>query len=42
MFSVDYPFSDSKASKQWFDALPINDTVRENISHKTALSLLKI
>lgn len=40
IFSVDYPFSDNRLARDWFDRLDLEPDVREKIAHATADDLL--
>jgi len=42
MFSVDYPFSDTAAMREWFDAAQMTHATRQRIARANAASLLKL
>lgn len=42
MFSVDYPYADDEEAASWFDALQLENQVREAIGAGNARALLKI
>ena len=42
IFSVDYPLSDSRQARDWFDRLDLAPGVREKIAHGTADNLLRL
>jgi hypothetical protein len=42
IFSVDYPLSDSRQARDWFDRLDLAPEVREKIAHGTVDNLLRL
>jgi uncharacterized protein len=40
IFSVDYPFSDNRQARDWFDRLDLEPDVRQKIAHATVDNLL--
>ena len=42
MFSVDYPYQDSKQSSDFIEAAPISDAVRAKICSGNARRVLKL
>jgi len=42
IFSVDYPLSDNRQARDWFDRLDLTPEVREKIAHGTADNLLRL
>jgi 2,3-dihydroxybenzoate decarboxylase len=42
LFSVDYPYEDTKASAQWIESTPLTDEQREKICYKNAERVLRM
>ena len=42
IFSVDYPLSDNRQARDWFDRLDLAPEVREKIAHGTVDNLLRL
>ena len=42
MFSVDYPFEETREGSEWFKQLDLPDAVREKMAHGTADQLLRL
>jgi predicted TIM-barrel fold metal-dependent hydrolase len=40
IFAADHPFEDIANAAEWFDALDLDDDVRERIAHRNAARLL--
>ncbi|MGA8534682.1 MAG: amidohydrolase family protein [Candidatus Tumulicola sp.] len=42
LFSVDYPYEDTKEASEWIDRAPLTDAQRENVCHANAERILKM